>query len=232
MESWVIFVFLWLFILLSMIITKNAGLAACHEESQTQETSAGTKERGLFRCHDLNGMADWENGRLSSQWPSPFHLTMVLVGVGKGRLFSYPIILLSFGALRLSPFTFLAFGVLEHCPFIFLAFGARGVSTSPCAILANGGARAAGPAIRKPGDAADLSPPPDGGHGACTSRGASWGLWGSPRFWGASTLCTGPVQPTSLKWPARPGTDWWLPMVTRCLQGSSSCHMLQNFLLY
>ena len=168
------------------------------------------KERGLFRCHDLNGMADWENGRLYSQGSRLYSLLsqpMALVGVGSGRLLSYPIILLSFGALRLSPFTFLAFGVLEHCPFIFLACGARGVSTSPCAILANGGARAAAPANRKPGDAADLSPPPDGGHSACTSRGASWGLWGSPRFWGASTLCTGPVQPTSLKWPARPGTD-------------------------
>ena len=59
------------------------------------------------------------------------------------------------------------------------------------------GEGAAGPAARKPGDAADLSPPPDGGHGACTSR-EPVGVCGVPLDSGvpapsAQALCSPPL---------------------------------------
>lgn len=100
--------------------TEQVGLAACHNESQTWETSAGAKRKMFIQ------LLPPENGGLLSQRPS--HLPAQACsshGHSEGRTsFLHPTILLAFG--------------LGFCPFIFLAFGVINVKTSPSSILASG----------------------------------------------------------------------------------------------
>ena len=110
------------------------------------------KERGLFRCHDLG---DWWTSVSKTTLPSCWSLRFLR----KGELFF------------LSNFLASLWSVLGPYPFIFLTFSLLSVRTSPCAILGkgpvlsvcgvkvSGGRGAAGPTIRKPGDAVALSPP-------------------------------------------------------------------------
>ena len=71
----------------------------------------------LHRClckrrEGYSAALTWENSGLPSQRPSPLPAqALVLTVLGRGRLFFYPIILLTFGILRPFPFIFPGFGM-------------------------------------------------------------------------------------------------------------------------
>ena len=104
------------------IVTKISGSAACHNKSQMRETGSCAKGRGI-QVPQAGRIVD---SPLKDH--HPFLLKpMVLMGVGRGRFYFCPFVLLVFGAFR-------------PCPFICLVLGALNIRTSPCAILANEGA--------------------------------------------------------------------------------------------
>lgn len=154
-----------------------ATVKAKHNESQTSER-CWCKEKGLFKC---------QPGRMVGSHLKDYLIFLlklvILIGIERGEGFC-PL------SSHLSSFWYAQCKNLHLC---HLGQWGR-LPRGPWSVWYQGqwGGGAAGPTVRKPGDAGMLSLPPDAGHSAQILRGDGWSSWGMFGSWFACVLCAAP----------------------------------------